>query len=379
MFDSQANLGQTPRSEAEWVSNEMPACTSNSAKIHKNYGKDAKEEEKMIVVLKRETTKEEQRELIERIESMGLRVKDASSEKRCVLGIIGDETKVDITHLQAYRIVEKVIKVQNPFKLASRAFQAENSIIEVDGHKIGGGNLTIIGGPCSVESEDQIITIAKAVKKAGAHILRGGAFKPRTSPYSFQGLGVEGLKLLRKAKQETGLPIITEAMSTEEFDVVEEYSDIIQIGARNMQNFALLKKAGKASKPICLKRGMSATIEELLMSAERIMAEGNADVILCERGIRTFETYTRNTLDLAAVLAVKELSHLPIIVDPSHGTGKWEMVEPMSKAAVAVGADGLIIEVHNDPERALSDGQQSLKPAKFAHLVKTVGKIHAIV
>ncbi|MCD5414044.1 MAG: 3-deoxy-7-phosphoheptulonate synthase [Clostridiales bacterium] len=333
----------------------------------------------MIVVLKRETTKEEQRELIERIESMGLRVKDASSEKRCVLGIIGDETKVDITHLQAYRIVEKVIKVQNPFKLASRAFQAENSIIEVDGHKIGGGNLTIIGGPCSVESEDQIITIAKAVKKAGAHILRGGAFKPRTSPYSFQGLGVEGLKLLRKAKQETGLPIITEAMSTEEFDVVEEYSDIIQIGARNMQNFALLKKAGKASKPICLKRGMSATIEELLMSAERIMAEGNADVILCERGIRTFETYTRNTLDLAAVSAVKELSHLPIIVDPSHGTGKWEMVEPMSKAAVAVGADGLIIEVHNDPERALSDGQQSLKPAKFAHLVKTVGKIHAIV
>jgi len=333
----------------------------------------------MIIVLKRTSTIEEQRELIGRIESMGLTVKDAGSEHHGVLGLIGDTTKIDITQLEAHHIVEKVMKVQEPYKLASRTFQPMDSVINVDGHLIGGGNLTIIGGPCSVESEDQIMTIARAVKKSGAHILRGGAFKPRTSPYSFQGLGEEGLKLLRKAKEETGLPIITEAMSTEEFDIVEEYADIIQIGARNMQNFALLKKAGQAKKPICLKRGMSATIEELLMSAEYIMAEGNQQVILCERGIRTFEKYTRNTLDLATVSAIKELSHLPIIIDPSHATGKWKLVEPMSRAAVAIGADGLMIEVHNDPENALCDGQQSLKPEKFTSLIEAVGKIHAVV
>lgn len=333
----------------------------------------------MIIVLKRTTTLEEQRELIERIKSMGLTVKDAGSEQHGVLGLIGDTTQVDITHLQAHHNVEKVMKVQEPFKLASRTFQPMSTTIKVGNHTIGGGNLTIIGGPCSVESEDQIMTIAREVKKSGAHILRGGAFKPRTSPYSFQGLGEEGLKMLRKAKEETGLPIITEAMSTEELDIVEEYADIIQIGARNMQNFALLKKAGQASKPICLKRGMSATIEEFLMSAEYIMSEGNSDVILCERGIRTFENYTRNTLDLASVSAIKELSHLPIIIDPSHATGKWKMVEPMSRAAVAIGADGLMVEVHHDPENALCDGAQSLKPEKFTHLITSVAKIHAVV
>lgn len=333
----------------------------------------------MIIILKRTTTKEEQRELIERIENMGLSVKDAGSEQHGVLGLVGDTTRVDITQLQAHHNVEKVMKVQEPYKLASRTFQPMDTVIDVDGHKIGGGNLTIIGGPCSVESEDQIMSIARSVKKSGAHILRGGAFKPRTSPYSFQGLGEEGLKLLKKAKAETGLPIITESMSTEDFDLVEQYADIIQIGARNMQNFALLKKAGRSKKPICLKRGMSATIEELLMSAEYIMSEGNSKVILCERGIRTYETYTRNTLDLATVSAIKELSHLPIIIDPSHATGKWKMVEPMSKAAVAIGADGLMIEVHNDPEKALCDGAQSLKPEKFTSLIKNVNKIHAVI
>ena len=333
----------------------------------------------MIIVLKRTAEKNEIQELIQRIEQMGLKVKDAGSEQHGVLGLIGDTTKVDITHLQAHHLVEKVMKVQEPYKLASRTFQPMDTVIDVDGHKIGGGNLTIIGGPCTVESEDQLLTIAELVKDAGANLLRGGAFKPRTSPYSFQGLGEEGLKLLRKAKEKTGLPIITEAMSTDDFDMVEEYADIIQIGARNMQNFALLKKAGKSKKPICLKRGMSSTIEELLMSAEYIMAEGNSQVILCERGIRTFENYTRNTLDLAVVSAIKELSHLPIIIDPSHATGKWSMVEPMSRAAVAIGSDGIMVEVHHDPENALCDGSQSLKPAKFNKLVDSVNKIHAVV
>jgi 3-deoxy-7-phosphoheptulonate synthase len=333
----------------------------------------------MIIVLNRTTTEEEKIKLINEVEEMGLVVKDAGSQEHMVLGLIGDTTKVDITQIQAHRIVEKVLKVQEPYKLASRAFHPADTIIDVCGHKIGGDNLTIIAGPCSVESRDQIITIGKAVKESGAHILRGGAFKPRTSPYSFQGMGEEGLKLLKDTKELTGLPIITEAMSTDDFDLVEEYADIIQIGARNMQNYDLLKKAGKANKPICLKRGMSATIEELLMSAEYIMAEGNQEVIICERGIRTFETYTRNTLDLSAITAIKQLSHLPIIIDPSHATGRWEMIEPMSKAAVAGGADGLMIEVHNDPEKALSDGQQSLRPERFDKLVDSVKKIHAVI
>lgn len=333
----------------------------------------------MIVVLKRIVTDEEKRDLIQMIEKMGLEVKDAGSENHGVLGLVGDTTKVDITHIEAQHIVDKVMKVQEPYKLASRTFQPMDTVIDVDGHKIGGANLTIIGGPCSVESEEQIMHIAREVKAAGGHLLRGGAFKPRTSPYSFQGLGEEGLKFLKRAKAETGLPIITEAMSIEEFDLIEQYADIIQIGARNMQNFALLKHAGRSSKPICLKRGMSATIEEFLMSAEYIMASGNPNVILCERGIRTFESYTRNTLDLAVVSAIKELSHLPILIDPSHATGRWQLVEPVSRAAVAIGAHGLMIEVHNDPEHALSDGQQSLKPERFTKLVKIVEKIHQIV
>lgn len=333
----------------------------------------------MIIVLKKDTTMEEKNEFVSKIEDLGLKCKDASSDVHMVIGLIGDVTKIDIQQLQANHIVEKVTRVQAPFKLASREFNDVTTVIEVKGFKIGGGNLTIMAGPCAVESESQMLTIAHAVKKSGATMLRGGAFKPRTSPYSFQGLEEEGLKHLKKASDETGLPFVTEVMSTDDFDLVDQYADVLQIGARNMQNFSLLKKAGQTQTPIMLKRGMSATIQDLLMSAEYIMAYGNPNVILCERGIRTFETYTRNTLDLAVITAIRELSHLPIIIDPSHATGKWELVEPSSRAAIAAGADGLMIEVHNEPEKAMSDGRQSLKPDKFQALVQACKKIHAVI
>ena len=268
--------------------------------------------------------------------------------------------------------VDKVLKVQQPFKKANRLFKPEDSIIKVENTLVGGNNLGIMAGPCSVESEEQIIDIAKKVKASGANFLRGGAFKPRTSPYSFQGLELEGLRLLKLAKKETGLPIVTEIMSTDYIDDFVREVDVIQVGARNMQNFDLLKQLGKTNKPILLKRGLSATIEEWLMSAEYIMAGGNENIILCERGIRTYEGYTRNTLDLSAVPVVKRLSHLPIIVDPSHAAGYWYLVEPLAKAAIAAGADGLMIEVHNNPQCALSDGQQSIKPESFDELMKKI-------
>ncbi|MFT9496286.1 3-deoxy-7-phosphoheptulonate synthase [Anaerosolibacter sp.] len=332
----------------------------------------------MVVVMKAGTPAVEIDKMQENLESIGCTVHRSQGENYCLLGLIGDTRKVNQSQLEANVFVEKILRVQHPFKLASRVFHPQDSIIEVDGVKIGGGNIAIMAGPCSVESEEQLMTIARSVKEVGAQILRGGAYKPRTSPYSFQGLGEEGLKLLKKAKAETGMPIVTEVMCLENFDVVEAYADILQIGARNMQNFSLLKKAGKSNKPILLKRGLSATIEELLMSAEYIMSEGNTKVILCERGIRTFETYTRNTLDLSAIPAIKELSHLPIIVDPSHAAGRWAMVEPLSKASIAVGADGLIIEVHHEPEKALSDGAQSLKPKKFVQLMDKINRIAKI-
>ncbi len=269
--------------------------------------------------------------------------------------------------------------VQEPFKKANRLFHPENTIVDVNGVKIGGKKIAVIAGPCSVESEEQIVEIAKEVKELGANFLRGGAFKPRTSPYAFQGLKYEGLELLKKAKAKTGLPIVTELMSPYDIETFVENVDVIQVGARNMQNFDLLKELGKTNKPILLKRGLSATIEEWLMSAEYIMAGGNENVILCERGIRTFETYTRNTLDLSAVPAVKKLSHLPVVIDPSHSAGKYWMVEPLAKAAVAVGADGLIIEVHNDPANALCDGPQSIKPEKFAKLMEELRVIAGAV
>ena len=332
----------------------------------------------MVVVMRAGTPETEIEEMARKLEKMGCIPHKTQGENYCIFGLVGDTTKIDLRQIEANKNVERVLKVQHPFKLANKLFHPEDTIIDVDGIKIGGGNISIMAGPCSVESEGQIMSIARSVKALGAHILRGGAYKPRTSPYSFQGLGEEGLKLLKKAKEETGMPIVTEVMCTEIFDIVESYADILQIGARNMQNFPLLKRAGKSDKPILLKRGMSATIEELLMSAEYIMAEGNTEVILCERGIRTFETYTRNTLDISAVPAIKELSHLPIIIDPSHASGKWSMITPLSKAAIAIGTDGLIIEVHNDPENALSDGAQSLKPEKFEELMKEINKIIAI-
>jgi 3-deoxy-7-phosphoheptulonate synthase len=327
------------------------------------------EEYKMVIVMKAKTPRENIDRLIKKLENMGLGVHETIGDNYSILGLIGDTSKINKERFEAYDDVEKVMRVQHPFKLASRVFHPEDSIITVGDTKIGGDNLTIIAGPCSVETKEQMLEVARDVKMAGATLLRGGAYKPRSSPYSFQGLGEEGLKLLQHAKEETGLPIVTEAICLDTIDVVAKYADVIQIGARNMQNFALLKKAGKIGKPVLLKRGLSATIEEWLMAAEYIMSEGNKDVILCERGIRTFETYTRNTLDLSAIPVIKEISHLPIIVDPSHATGKWKMVSPLSKGAVAVGADGLMIEVHNDPENALCDGAQSLKPSKFKELM----------
>lgn len=271
--------------------------------------------------------------------------------------------------------IDIISNKQYSLKLTSKDSHPEDSIVDVDGVKIGGKNIVVIAGPCSVENEEQYITIAKAVKKSGAEILRGGAYKPRSSPYSFQGLEEEGLKIMKKAKEETGLPIVTEVMDLEHFTLVESYADMLQIGARNMQNFSLLKRAGKSNKPILLKRGIAATIEELLLAAEYIMAGGNTKVILCERGIRTFETYTRNTLDLSAIPAVKILSHLPIIVDPSHASGRWDMINPLSKAAIAVGSHGLMVEVHHEPEKAFSDGPQSLKLNKFDDLMIEINKM----
>lgn len=324
----------------------------------------------MIVIMRNDATREEIANLIEKIEKEDCKVSMVKGEKQCILGIIGDTTKIDPSKIEANQFVERVTKVQQPYKLANRLFHPEDTVIKVKEETIGENKLAVIAGPCSVESESQIVEIAKTVKEGGAGFLRGGAFKPRTSPYSFQGLKKQGLELLKIAREETGLPIVTEIMSADMIDDFERDVDIIQVGARNMQNFELLKQVGRTNKPILLKRGLSATIEELIMSAEYIMSEGNKNVILCERGIRTFETYTRNTLDLSAIPAIKRLSHLPVIVDPSHAAGMWWMVEPLSKAAVAVGADGLIIEVHNDPENAKCDGQQSIKPERFKSLME---------
>lgn len=332
----------------------------------------------MIVIMRNDAKKEEIAKLIEKIEKGDCKVSVIQGENQCILGLVGDTTRIDPSKIEANEFVERITKVQQPYKLANKIFHPNDTVINVNGRTIGGDKLAVIAGPCSVESEDQIVEIAKTVKASGAGFLRGGAFKPRTSPYSFQGLKQQGLELLKIAREETGLPIVTEIMSADMIDVFERDVDIIQVGARNMQNFELLKQLGKTTKPILLKRGLSATIEELVMSAEYIMSEGNQNVIFCERGIRTFETYTRNTLDLSAIPALKRLSHLPVIVDPSHAAGMWWMVEPLSKAAVAVGADGLIIEVHNDPENAKCDGQQSIKPERFESLMKDLSVIASI-
>lgn len=324
----------------------------------------------MIIVLKPRTTEENLNRVIKMVETKGLEAHVVRGEEMTIIGCIGDTVRIDPRLFEVDQSVDKVMHVQEPYKLANRAFHPEDTIVDVSGIPVGGGHMAMIAGPCSVESEEQVIDVAKAVKEAGANMLRGGAFKPRTSPYSFQGLGLEGLEMLCRAKEETGLPIVTELMSGEYLDIFDEKVDLIQIGARNMQNFILLKEAGRSGLPVLLKRGLCATIDEWLNAAEYIMAEGNPNVVLCERGIRTYETSTRNTLDLSAVPVLKERTHLPVIVDPSHATGAYRYVPPMAKAAVACGADGLMIEVHNNPACALSDGPQSLNFEKFARLSK---------
>lgn len=333
----------------------------------------------MIIVMKPNAPIEERNKIIVGLESKGYKIDVSQGSRNTILGIVGDTSVLNPHDIMVNDWIEKVMRVQEPFKRANRAFHPEDSVIDVGGIKIGGREMQVIAGPCSVETREQVVGVAQSVKMGGAHLLRGGAFKPRTSPYSFQGLGMTGLDLLKEAKTETGLPIVTEIISPETLERFVEDVDLIQVGARNMQNFSLLKELGRTRKPILLKRGLSATVQEWIMSAEYIMAEGNPNVILCERGIRTFEDYTRNTLDLSAVCAAKKLSHLPVIVDPSHAAGLWWMVPALAKAAVAVGADGLIIEVHNDPEHALCDGAQSLKPERFAELMGELKGIARII
>ncbi len=333
----------------------------------------------MIIVLKPRTTKQEITRVENMVKSRGLDTHIIEGSEMTIIGCIGDTTRIDMKLFEVDPAVTKVMHVQEPYKLASRAFHPEDSMVDVSGVKVGCGHLALIAGPCSVESVEQVMEIAQAAKASGANLLRGGAFKPRTSPYAFQGLGLEGLEILCEVKQETGLPIVTELMSAEYLDVFNEKVDLIQIGARNMQNFDLLKQLGQIERPVLLKRGLNATYEEWFMSAEYIMAAGNENVILCERGIRTFETYTRNTLDLQSIPVVRKLTHLPIVVDPSHAGGKWWLVEPMSKSAVAAGADGLMVEVHNNPECALCDGAQSLKPKKYDELIRQISGIAKVI
>ncbi len=324
----------------------------------------------MIIVMRSGATAQQIAAVVQRVESMGFRAHLSEGEERTIIGVIGDERPVDPGLFELLDGVERTVPILRPFKLASRDFHPQDSVFSINGVKIGGKGLCIMAGPCAVESRQQILEIAHAVKEAGAHVLRGGAFKPRTSPYSFQGLGLRGLELLAEAREETGLPVVTEVMAPEAVPMVAHYADILQIGTRNMQNFTLLQAVGQVNKPVLLKRGMMSTIEELLMAAEYILTNGNSRVILCERGIRTFERYTRNTLDINAIPAIKQLTHLPIIADPSQGTGKWDLVAPVSRACIAAGADGLIIEVHPNPEEALSDQAQQIRPEVFAKLME---------
>jgi 3-deoxy-7-phosphoheptulonate synthase len=333
----------------------------------------------VLVVMRKDATAEQIRGVQEAIEARGFKAHAIPGAQRTAIGVTGNKGALEAPALESLPGVLEVIPVSHAYKLVSREVKTENTIVRVGTVEVGGPDLVLMAGPCAVESVEQTLIIARAVKAAGAHILRGGAFKPRTSPYSFQGLGEAGLRILAEARDATGLPVVSEAIDVESVDLVEKYADAIQVGARNMQNFSLLKRVGKAKKPVLLKRGLSATLEEFLMSAEYILSEGNYSVILCERGVRTFSDYSRNTLDLSIVPAVKQISHLPIFVDPSHGTGRRDKVAPLSRAAAAVGADGLIIEVHNDPNRALSDGPQSITPEMFVELVADLRKIAPVI
>ncbi|WP_303995651.1 3-deoxy-7-phosphoheptulonate synthase [Megamonas hypermegale] len=333
----------------------------------------------MIIVMKPEATANDLEAVKNKIKNEGLDYHLSQGSSRTIVGVIGDKKKIAMLQMNSFSGVEKTVSITEKYKLVSCEFKKEDSVVDVDGVKIGGGHFAVMAGPCSVESREQLLEAARAVKECGAQFLRGGAFKPRTSPYDFQGLGVEGLKMMRSVADETGLKVVTEIVNINDIDTICQYADMLQIGARNMQNFQLLKEVGLTRKPVLLKRGLSATISEWLNAAEYIASGGNYNIVFCERGIRTYETFTRNTLDLSAVAAVKELSHLPIIVDPSHGTGRWQMVQPMARAAVAAGADGLMIEVHPHPEVALSDGDQSLKPANFKIVMDEVKQIMKIM
>jgi 3-deoxy-7-phosphoheptulonate synthase len=333
----------------------------------------------MIIVMSPTSTKEDLAKVQEKILQVGLQYHLSTGESRTIVGVIGDKKIIADLQMNAFRGVEKTVRITEKYKLVSREFHPEDTIVDIGGVKVGAGHLAVMAGPCAVESMEQLMEAAKCVKAGGAQFLRGGAFKPRTSPYDFQGLEEEGLQMLRKAGDATGLKVVTEIVNLNDIERICKYADVLQIGARNMQNFQLLKEVGKVKKPVLLKRGLSATINEWLNAAEYILSEGNESVIFCERGIRTYETFTRNTLDLSAVAAIKELSHLPVIVDPSHGTGRWQMVCPMARAAIAAGADGLMIEVHPHPEVALSDGDQSLRPENFQHLMEEVHRIAEVM
>ncbi len=328
----------------------------------------------MVIVMEKTASEAEVKQVQERLSREGFQIHLSQGVERTIIGAVGDRSKVNLEFMEALPGVEKVVPIMKPFKLTSREFQASDTVVKVRDQRIGDGSIQVIAGPCAVESREKYLEIAKIVKEAGATMLRGGAFKPRTSPYSFQGLEEEGLKILAEARELTGLPVVTEVMDQRSVEMVARYADVLQIGARNMQNFFLLREVGHISKPIMLKRGPSATLEEWIMAAEYIVSSGNPQVIMCERGIRTFETYTRNTLDLSAIPVIKRLTHLPVIVDPSHGTGKWRLVEPMSRAAVAAGCDGLMIEVHQNPAEAFSDGPQSLTPENFTRLVTNLNR-----
>ncbi|PRX27467.1 3-deoxy-D-arabinoheptulosonate-7-phosphate synthase [Orenia metallireducens] len=333
----------------------------------------------MVIVMESSAKQEEIKNVIEKIEAAGFEAHPDSGKTQTIIGVVGEGRREEVLNsIGAFPGVEKVVEISKPYKLAGLDFKPEPSVIDIDGVKIGGGHFAIMAGPCAIESKEQLFEAAEQVKEGGAKILRGGAFKPRTSPYSFQGMKEDGLKLLAEARERTGLKIVTEVMDTRDVELVAKYADILQIGARNMQNFSLLKEVGKTDKAVLLKRGMTATYKELLMAAEYIMAGGNYNVILCERGIRTFTTETRNTVDMAIVPVIRELSHLPVIIDPSHGTGNWKYVSPLAKAALAIGADGLMVEVHPDPKNALCDGPQSLKPNKFKAMVEELKAIAAV-
>lgn len=333
----------------------------------------------MLVVMRQNANEKDVAAVVAAIEARGLKAHPIPGAQRTAIGVTGNKGAVEAAAFESLPGVLEVIPVSHAYKLVSREVKSESSVVKIGPVEIGGPRFVVVAGPCAVESLEQALTIARAVKAAGAHLLRGGAFKPRTSPYSFQGLGEEGLRILAQAREATGLPVVTEAVDLESLELVEQYADAIQIGARNMQNFTLLRRAGRSRKPVLLKRGMSATLEEFLMSAEYILSEGNYNVVLCERGVRTFSDFSRNTLDLAVVPAVKRISHLPILVDPSHGTGRREKVSPLSRAAAAVGADGLMVEVHHDPDRALSDGPQSITPPMFEALMHDLGLIAPVI